>query len=73
MWHTGFFVVVNAFLWIQDIVAGEGLEYAYWITIPWGVGLISHALAYLFETRRMKERTAEDAAKDEPRQELQPH
>ena len=34
LWHAGTFVVVNAFLWIQDIVAGGGLEYAYWTTIP---------------------------------------
>ncbi len=73
MWHTGIFVVVNAFLWIQDIVGGGGLEYAYWITIPWGVGLISHALAYLFEARRIKELTDEEVATEKPRQELQPH
>jgi hypothetical protein len=73
MWHTGIFVVVNAFLWTQDIVAGGGLEYAHWITIPWGVGLISHALAYVFEARRIKERPDEEAVKEKPHQDLQPH
>ena len=44
--HGTAFAIVNAFLWLQDIVAGGGLEYAYWPTIPWGIGLIAHALAY---------------------------
>lgn len=46
--HATVFLVVNAFLWAQDIAAGGGLEYAYWTTIPWGVGLAAHALAYYF-------------------------
>ncbi|MEW6223016.1 MAG: 2TM domain-containing protein [Chloroflexota bacterium] len=45
--HGTAFAIVNAFLWLQDIVAGGGLEYAYWTTIPWGIGLIAHALAYI--------------------------
>ncbi len=48
LWHAGIFVVVNAFIWLQDIALGDGLGYAYWITIPWGVGLAIHALTYLF-------------------------
>lgn len=43
-WHAGIFVVVNAFIWIQDIATGDGIGYAYWITIPWAVGLAVHAL-----------------------------
>jgi len=50
MWHIGVYVVVNAFLWFQDIAAGGGLEYAYWVTIPWGVGLAAHITAYLVES-----------------------
>lgn len=44
--HAIAFAVVNAFLWAQDIAIGGGLEYAYWVTIPWGIGLAIHALAY---------------------------
>ena len=44
IWHTGAFVVVNAFVWIQDIAIGGGVDYAYWLTIPWGIGLTVHAL-----------------------------
>jgi hypothetical protein len=46
--HAVVFVVVNAFIWIQDFAAGGGLDYAYWTTIPWGAGLAIHALAVLF-------------------------
>jgi len=44
--HATAFTVVNALLWIQDIAIGGGLEYAYWVTIPWGIGLAIHAIAY---------------------------
>ncbi len=44
--HAAAFTIVNAFLWLQDIAAGGGLEYAYWTTIPWGIGLLAHAIAY---------------------------
>lgn len=73
IWHTGIFVVVNAFLWIQDIASGGGLEYAYWITIPWGVGLIGHALAYAYSARKVEEAPVEKSAQDEPSRELQHH
>lgn len=48
--HAGIFAVVNAVLWLQDIALGDGLSYAYLVTIPWGVGLLSHAVVCL--TRR---------------------
>lgn len=37
---------MNAFIWIQDIAIGGGVSYAYWITIPWGIGLAIHATTY---------------------------
>lgn len=43
--HATIFLVVNAFLWIQDIALGDGLNYAYWATIPWAIGLTAHAFA----------------------------
>ncbi len=45
--HAVVFAIVNAFLWLQDIVTGGGLEYAYWVTIPWSLGLIAHIVAYM--------------------------
>jgi hypothetical protein len=50
--HAAIFLVVNAFLWIQDIAIGGGLNYAYWVTIPWGIGLVAHALTVSREERR---------------------
>ncbi len=44
--HLTAFVLANTFLWIQDLAIGGGIEYAYWVTIPWGLGLAAHALAY---------------------------
>ncbi len=49
--HVAIFAAVNAFLWVQDIVSGGGLEYAYWVTIPWGIGLLAHAIAYVVGAR----------------------
>ena len=46
LWHTGIFLVVNAFIWVQDIAIGDGVNYAYWITIPWAVGLTVHAFMF---------------------------
>ena len=73
MWHLAIFVVVNAFLWTQDIVAGGGLEYAYWVTIPWGVGIIVHAITYMTSGRRAEEPAAAPLPSEEPSKELQRH
>ena len=43
--HAVMVVLVNAFIWIQDIAIGDGLNYAWWITVPWGIGLAVHAVA----------------------------
>ena len=46
MWHVGIFVLVNAFIWIQDLAIGGGVDYAYWVTVPWAIGLWAHAVMY---------------------------
>ncbi len=33
------FAIVNAFRWLQDFALGAGVDYAWWITIPWGMAL----------------------------------
>lgn len=55
IWHAGMFVVVNAFVWAQDYAIGGGLDYAYWMTIPWGIGLAIHIIAYLSGRSRKAE------------------
>jgi hypothetical protein len=44
--HAAVFLVVNAFIWVQDIAIGGGVDYAYWVTVPWAIGLAIHALVY---------------------------
>jgi len=50
--HTTIFVVVNSFLWVQDIVVTGGVNYVVWVTIPWAVGLGIHALTVALAKRR---------------------
>ena len=70
LWHIGVFVVVNAFLWIQDIAAGGGLDYAYWTTIAWGFGLLLHILAFMFGRRRFEERKYQEYLAEEREMQL---
>ena len=41
--HTVIFALVNAIVWLQDYAMGDGLDYALWLTVPWGVALLAHA------------------------------
>ena len=45
MWHVATFVIVNGFLWFIDLTQG-GVEWAYWVTIGWGIGLAFHIAFY---------------------------
>lgn len=49
--HAAVFVLVNAFVWIQDIAVGDGVNYAWWITAPWAAGLAAQAIASRTPTR----------------------
>jgi hypothetical protein len=61
MWHIGVFVVINGFLWILDLATGqEGIQWAYWITIFWGVALAFHVVAYLVGDSGVEERKYEE-------------
>lgn len=51
-WHVTFYVIVNAIVVSQDLVAGGGLDWAYWVLVPWGIGLLAHGLAVLFTGHR---------------------
>ena len=53
MWHVGAFLIINAFFWALDLLVGEeGVQWAWWITLFWGVALAFHALAYVVVGRR---------------------
>jgi hypothetical protein len=57
MWHVGAFLIINAFFWVLDLVVGApGIQWAWWITLFWGLALAFHVLAYLVAGRQVVER-----------------
>lgn len=65
-WHVGTFVVMNAFFWILDLLVGaSGVQWAYWITLFWGLALAFHVVAYLVDGRRLAERKAQQYLAEE--------
>lgn len=69
MWHVGAFVIVNVFLWFMDIAGGGGVQWAYWVTIPWGIGLAFHVLAYLLDDSGLEQRKYQKFLAEEQKQE----
>lgn len=49
--HAAVYLVVNVALWLIDVVTGGGIDWAYWTTIPWGIGLAIHGLVLLLELK----------------------
>jgi Na+/melibiose symporter-like transporter len=69
MWHIGTFLVINAFLWLLEIVTGaDGVQWAYWITIFWGLALAFHVVAYVVGHSGLEERKYQKSLADEQRQ-----
>ena len=56
MLHIAVFVIVNAFLWGIDIAGGDGVNWAYWVTISWGIGLAFHVAAYNLDESGLQNR-----------------
>lgn len=50
--HAGIFIAVNALVWIQDLAIGGGIDYALYMTIPWGIGLLIHGTVYALSRNR---------------------
>lgn len=49
--HLAIYVVVNAGLIVLDLVQGNGLQWAYWVIIGWGIGIAAHAVStFVFES-----------------------
>jgi hypothetical protein len=59
-YHLMVFVVVNALLVIVDIKGGKAgstifnLDWAYWIILFWGLGVIGHAIYAFFDGYRVE-------------------
>jgi len=50
LWHLVTFLIINAFLWFIDLQQG-GLEWAYWVSVTWGIALAFHAAWYVITER----------------------
>ena len=50
-WHVVVYVIINGFLWGLDWIQGGGIQWAYWITLTWLIGLAFHVAAYNIEER----------------------
>lgn len=69
LWHIASFVIINAFLWGLDIVTGDGVQWAYWVTLAWGIGLLFHFAAYAFDDSGLEDKMYRRfLAKEEERQ-----
>lgn len=50
--HVAVYLVVNIGLFVLDLVQGDGLQWAYWVAIGWGIGLAVHAvIVFVFQPR----------------------
>lgn len=67
VWHVGAFVIVNAFLWLLDLMGPGGINWAFWVTIPWAFGLAFHVLTYLVQGRDLEERKTRQYLDEERR------
>ncbi len=50
--HLAVYLVVNTGLVIIDLVQGDGLQWAQWVILGWGIGLVAHGVSvFIFESR----------------------
>lgn len=49
LWHIVTFLVVNGLLWALDIAGGGGVDWAFWLTIFWGIALVFHIAWYFID------------------------
>jgi hypothetical protein len=50
LWHLATFLIINGFLWFIDLQQG-GLEWAYWVTVTWGIAIAFHVAWYVITER----------------------
>lgn len=66
LWHTGAFLIINAFFWILDSVVGaDGIQWAYWITLFWGFALAFHVVAWFIDGRNLEDRKTRQYLEDD--------
>lgn len=70
MYHLMVFLFVNGLLVILDVRAGVGdqavlgLDWAYWIVLFWGIGLVGHAIYAFFGEHRIDARYEREHEKE---------
>jgi hypothetical protein len=61
--------VINVFFWGLDLLVGaNGLQWAFRITLFWGLALAFHAVAYFVAGRQVAERKTQQYLADQRRQ-----
>lgn len=52
VWHVVIYAVVNVILLGLDTLEPRSVEWAFWISGAWSIGLALHGVAYLIDGRR---------------------
>lgn len=68
MWHLATFVIINGFLWFIDL-RNDALDWAYWVTVAWGIGLAFHIAYALIGDEGTKNRRYQKILAEEQRRE----
>lgn len=68
LWHLATYIIINGFLWAIDILQGGGVNWAFWVSIGWGIGLAFHIAWYVIDVagrgRAYQRFLTEEQAKD---------
>lgn len=70
MYHLMVFLFVNGLLVILDVRAGAGdmavlgMDWAYWVILFWGIGLVGHAIYTFFGDHRVEARYEEERRRE---------
>ncbi|MDH4117268.1 MAG: 2TM domain-containing protein [Acidimicrobiia bacterium] len=70
MYHLMVFIFVSGLLVILDVRAGVGdqavlgLDWAYWVILFWGIGLVGHAIFAFFGDHRIEARYEMERTKE---------
>ena len=73
IWHVGTFVIINGFFWFLDLFVGQdGVQWAHWLTLFWGLAVLFHALAWLIDGRQLERRRTQRYLDEERRSHHRP-
>ena len=49
IWHVALFAIIIPMLWFIDLGSGDGVNWAYWPTIGWGLAVAFHVASYVID------------------------